>query len=511
MNRDDPLELDAETMRRMGHRVVDVLVDRIAGLDAAPAWRGGNRARLRAEVGETPPDEPAEFDALVAHLVDHVLPFAGAVDHPRFFAFIPSCPTWPGLLGDFLARSHSLFQGTWLESAGPSTLELLVLDWFKQWIGYPPAAAGLLTSGGSAANLDALVCARSALLGPGDDAVIYLTAEAHSSMERAARIVGFRPDQVRRIPTDGGYRIRVDALEAAIAEDGAAGRRPFLVVANGGATSTGAVDPLRKLAAVAHERSMWLHVDAAYGGFAVLTERGRRLLDGLGEADSVTLDPHKWLYQPFEAGCLLVREGHQLPEAFHIMPDYLQDTALHGAREADAGPDAREVNFADRGLQLTRDTRAIKIWLSLRTFGLETFRRGIDHTMDLAAAAERRIAASETLEVLTPATLGVVCFRRCAERANPNSSSNSKSGSGVGVPSGNDRIPGEARSGTPSEAELERWNAGLVARLSESGLGMISSTRLNGRYALRLCVLNHRSGWEDVERVLSFLESEPVE
>lgn len=491
MNRDNPLELDPETMRRMGHRVVDLLVDRIAGLDKAPAWRGGDRATLRAEVGETPPDEPADFDALVAHLVDHVMPFAGAVDHPRFFAFIPSCPTWPGLLGDFLARGHSLFQGTWLESAGPSTLELLVLDWFKQWIGYPPSAAGLLTSGGSAANLDALVCARSALLGPDDDPVIYMSTEAHSSMERAASIVGFRPDQVRRVPTHDGYRLRVAALETAIAADRAAGRRPFLVVANGGATSTGAVDPLRVLAKHTRAQDMWLHVDAAYGGFAVLTERGRRLLDGLGEADSVTLDPHKWLYQPFEAGCLLVREGHRLPDAFHIMPDYLQDTALRRARDAQAGPDAHEVNFADRGLQLTRDTRAVKIWLSLRTFGLNAFRQGIDQAMDLAAAAEERIRSSQTLELLAPASLGVVCFRRSAATS--------------GGP-----VPGDAGAAVPAEAELEGWNAKLVARLSESGVGMISSTRLNGQYALRLCVLNHRSGREDMERVLSFLESEPV-
>ncbi len=507
MNRDNPLELDGETMRRMGYRVVDLLVERIAGLDARPAWQGGDRDRLRAEVGETPPDEPADFDALVAHLADHVIPFAGSVDHPRFFAFIPSCPTWPGLLGDFLARGHSLFQGTWLESAGPSTLELLVLDWFKQWVGYPPGAAGLLTSGGSAANLDALVCARSALLDPDDDAVIYMSTEAHSSMERAARIVGFRSDQVRRIPTDDGFRLRLDALAAAITEDRSSGRRPFLVVANGGATSTGAVDPLRELAALAHRQSMWMHVDAAYGGFAVLTERGHRLLDGLGEADSVTLDPHKWLYQPFEAGCLLVRDGHRLGEAFHIMPDYLQDTVLREATDSDAGPDAREVNFADRGLQLTRDSRAIKIWLSLRTFGLDAFRQGIDHAMDLAAAAERRIAESETLEVLNPATLGVVCFRRSAERAASRSDSNSSAGA-AGQPA-----EGPAPGGAPSEPleeRLERWNAELVARLSASGVGMISSTRLNGRYALRLCVLNHRSTWEDVERVLSFLESEPV-
>lgn len=461
-------------MRTMGYAVVDRLVDRLTGLSQEPAWRGATRQEMRARLRhlEGPPDgaytgeasPAATFEALLDELTERVLPYRGSVDHPRFFAFVPSCPTWPGVLGDFLAAGLNVFQGTWLESAGPSALELEVLGWFKRWIGYPERAAGLLLSGGSVANLTALATARTTRLGddPGDG-VIYVSEEAHSSVFRAARILGFRSDRIRRVGHDTTLRLRPEALAAAVEEDRVRGLQPFLVVANGGATSTGAVDPLKEMAAVSRANGLWLHVDAAYGGFAVLTERGREALAGIGEADSVVLDPHKWLFQPFEAGCLLVREGHGLVDAFHVLPDYLQDTAVEPA----AAPDDAEVNFADRGPQLSRSFRALKIWLTIRYWGLDGIRFAIQTGMELAERAESRIRDSQTLEILTPAALGIVCFR--------------------------------SRDGEAADrARLER--------LSQSGLGMISSTRVRGEYALRLCILNHRSRWEDVEAVLENLE-----
>ncbi|MBI4409011.1 MAG: aminotransferase class I/II-fold pyridoxal phosphate-dependent enzyme [Gemmatimonadetes bacterium] len=465
----NPLELDPETMRRLGHLVVDLLVARIASLDADAAWRGATRAELEPRLREPPPERPGDFERLLDRVVREVLEYAGRIDHPRFLAFIPSCPTWPGILGDLLASGFNVFQGTWLESSGPSQLELVVLDWFKDWLGYPPEAAGLLVSGASAANLIALVCAREALLGgPSADAVIYYSTETHSSVERAARIAGFTPDQIRTLPADGSFRLPLDALRRAVDDDARAGRRPFLIVANAGATSTGAIDPFTALADFCAERRLWLHADAAYGGFAVLTERGRAWLDGIGRADSITLDPHKWLYQPYEVGCLLVRGGARLRDAFHIMPDYLQDTAVGGG----------EVNFADRGLQLTRAARVLKIWLSLQAFGVAAFRRAIDRALDLTLEAQRRIERAAAFELLAPAALGVVCFRR--------------------------RVPGG------DEPAHERANAALVQGLNRSGLGMISSTRVRGRYALRLCIMNHRTTLGDVERVIHWLESEPL-
>ncbi|MBI4544985.1 MAG: aminotransferase class I/II-fold pyridoxal phosphate-dependent enzyme, partial [Gemmatimonadetes bacterium] len=467
-----PLDLDPESMRRLGYRVVDTLVERLARLDQSPAWQGASRPEMEARLREAPPAAPRDFHQLLDRLLHDVLPYAGRIDHPRFFAFIPSCPTWPGVLGDFLASGFNIFQGTWLESAGPSALELVVLDWFKEWIGYPAEAAGLLLSGGSAANLTALACARQTRLGAHSErAVVYLSQQGHSSMERAARILGFRPSQVRVLPVDHRFRIRIDAFRAALEQDRQAGLEPFLAVANAGATSTGAIDPLPELAALAAEQGVWLHVDAAYGGFAVLTERGREWLRGLEQAHSITLDPHKWLFQPYEAGCLLIREGRRLTEAFHVLPDYLQDTTVAGA----------EVNFGDRGIQLSRAARGLKIWLSIQCFGVDAFRTAIDRALDLALLAQKRIEASPALELLAPAMLGVVCFRRI--------------------------LPGAA----VSEELLERVNAELVSRLAQSGLGMISSTRIDGRYAPRLCIMNHRSRLEDVERVLDWLETAPLQ
>jgi aromatic-L-amino-acid decarboxylase len=247
------LDLDAAAMRAMGNAAVDRLVDRIAGLDGRPAWRGGSRDEMRNRLGEGP--APGDFNGLLDYVTDRVLPYAGSVDHPRFFAFVPSCPTWPGILADMLAAGHNVFQGTWLESAGPSAIELEVLGWFKDWVGYPAAAAGLLTSGGSAANLTALATARIARLGDHwHDGVIYLSGETHSSVERAARILGFAPDRIRSIPVDDAFRLAPEALERAVAADRDAGLRPFLVVANGGATSTGVVDPLDGLADVPRAR-----------------------------------------------------------------------------------------------------------------------------------------------------------------------------------------------------------------------------------------------------------------
>jgi glutamate/tyrosine decarboxylase-like PLP-dependent enzyme len=264
-----------------------------------------------------------------------------------------------------------------------------------------------------------------------------------------------------------------------VIDDVAAGQKPFMVIANAGATSTGAIDPLTALVQFCRSYGIWLHVDAAYGGFAVLTERGRRWLEGLGEADSVTLDPHKWLYQPFEAGCLMVRDARSLQAAFRLVPDYLRDAAV-----SDNGPDGPpgEVNFTDRGFQLTRAAKALKVWLSIRYFGLDAFRAAINHTLDLANYAEARIRASPSLELVTPATLGIVCFRRRLEDA----------------------------SAQDAAARSEALNTSLVRALADSGVGMVSSTRVNGQYALRVCILNYRTRQEDVERVLSWLETAQV-
>ena len=271
------------------------------------------------------------------------------------------------------------------------------------------------------------------------------------------------------LASDSAGRLRVDALQAAVAADLEAGRRPLMVVATAGTTGLGAVDPLPELAAVCRSQGMWLHVDGAYGGFACLTERGREALRGMELADSVTLDPHKWLYQPVELGALLVRDGAQLRRAFEVSHDYLKDVQA----------DVREVNFSDLGLQLTRSSRALKLWMSVRYFGLDAFRAAIDRCLDLAAHAERLVREHPQLELGAPASLGIVTFRR--------------------------RPPG-----VDDEPELERINEQLSAAIERDGELFLSTTRVGGRLVLRLCILNHSTTAAVVERAIELVATLPV-
>jgi glutamate/tyrosine decarboxylase-like PLP-dependent enzyme len=454
-------------MRDLGYRTVDLLVDQLSDR-AIPAMRRGDPGELRKRLSGPPPRTPRSWPELLQQTEDDVLGPMSRLAHPAYFAFIPASSTFPGALGDLITSALDIDVGSWMSAAGPSQLELVVLDWFKDWIGYPADAAGILVSGGSAANITALACAREALLGPMSDRVVaYAADQSHSSVARAARLLGFRPDQMRVLPTDGDHRLRLDALVGAIEADAQAGLQPLMVSANAGATNTGAVDPLVELSAICRERGLWLHIDGAYGGFAALTKRGRQQLAGIELADSVTLDPHKWLYQPIECGCLLVREGHFLQDAFTINPDYLADYK------------SDEVNFSDLGLQLTRSSRALKIWLSFNFYGTDAFRAAIDRSMDLAVLAEAYVRDAPTLELLSPASLGIICFRRAFD-------------------------------GPHDEDALARMNADLVAAFEATGRGLVSSTRLHGTYAIRLCAMNHTSGPQDVTDTLDwFARSEP--
>lgn len=463
----DPLALDAEAMRALGYQVVDRLVAQIGG--GRPGLPRITREETEAALHGPAPEAPLPPEVVLDRL-DTALAMIARSDHPGFFAFIPGEPTWPGALADFAASALNAHATDWIEAPGPTQVELTVLDWMRGWIGYGPEAGGVFGSGGSAANMTAIACAREVLVGPmRDDLVLYLTDQAHSSIARAARILGFRPDQVRVLTVDERFRMRPEALAQAMDADIRAGRRPLFVAAAAGSTNTGSIDPLPEIAAVCRERGAWFHVDAAYGGGALLSERGRGWLRGIERADSVTLDPHKWMYQPFECGALLVRDLANLQRAFEISPDYLKDieTAL------------REPNFADLGMQLTRGARALKVWVSIQYFGLDAFRAAVDRSLDLAEHARTRIETSKTLELVAPPSLGVLCFRRV--------------------------IPG-----APEEVQ-EAVNAQLVPKVAAGGDAFISSTRLRGRYALRMVVLNHSTGQEHVDALLDFLESEPVD
>ena len=394
-----------------------------------------------------------------------ILPLAIRNDHPRSFGFIPSSPTWPGVVADFMVAGFQVNQCTWLTSSGASQLELVVIDWFRRWVGYPDSAGGLLTSGGSAASLDAFVAAREAAGHP-ERATVYMSDQSHSAQIRAARIIGVRPEHIRKVATDRRFRLDMDALIRTVAADREAGLHPIAVCSNAGAGSTGAIDPLEAVSDYCEAEDLWHHVDAAYGGFGVVTERGKDLMRGMERADSVGLDAHKWFFQPYEAGCLLVKDVSTLEKAFRIPHDMLQDT-IWGARHP---------NFSDRGLQLSRSVRALKIWVSVQTFGMAAFREAVSKGMELASRAQDYIERSPLLEVLNPASLGIVCFR-----VNP-------------------------AAGVFDEASLVDINRTVLARIFWEDRAFLTSTLLHGTFSLRMCIVNHNTSWDDVRETLEAAE-----
>src|SRR5947208_7109146 len=367
-----------------------------------PVGAKADPARMVALFDQDPPEAGRDPNDLLAQLERDVFPNNLHVDHPRFFAFVPGPNNFVSTMADALAAGFNIFNGTWLGGSAAAAGELGVVRWLCRICGFPTAAGGLFVSGGSMANLTALVAARHSVLQDRvAGATVYFSDQTHSSVERALRVIGFLPDQMRKLESDNNFRLSIQSLRAAIANDRAKGLRPFCVIANAGTTNTGAVDPLSELADLAAEEQLWLHIDGAFGAAAVLSERGKELLKGLERADSISLDPHKWLFQSFACGCVLVRDALLLKSAFQIKPDYLRD--VHRVLE--------EFNPCDYGVQLTRSFRALKLWLSLETFGLAAFREAIGRGLELAELAERELRARAGWEILSPAQMATVCFR----------------------------------------------------------------------------------------------------
>ena len=454
-----------EQMRELGYRVVDLVVDHVARIREEPAVRRGTRAELEAALREPIPEAGTDFAVVLDRVARDVLPWRARVDHPRFFAFVPGPGNYVGAMADALASGFNVFAGTWLGASGPAMVELVTVEWLRELCGLPAGSGGLFVSGGSMANLTSLAVARDARLGGRlADGVAYASDQTHSAVARALRVLGLAPGQLRLLAADEEFRIPLDELARAVADDRAAGRVPFCVIANAGTTNTGAIDPLAALADFCAREELWFHVDAAYGGGAVLSPRGRRDLAGLGCADSLALDPHKWLFQPFEIGCVLVRDGGRLADTFHVRPEYLRD--VHRADE--------EVHFSDLGVQLTRGFRALKLWMSLQVFGLAAFRSAVERTLDLAERAESRLRDSGHWRIVSPARLGIVAFRW--------------------APPGLD------------EREADEITRGLAEASLVDGWAFVSSTVLRGRPALRLCTLNPRTTDEEIDQVVERLE-----
>jgi aromatic-L-amino-acid decarboxylase len=455
------LELSRDEMRQYGYRVVDLVVEHLADLRAAGVGRKGAPATLRPELDEPPPGEPGDFEAVMDRLRDQVLANNLRVHHPRFFGFVPGPGNFVSVLADLISSGFNVFNGTWMGGSGAAALELAVVDWFRQWCGLPTEAGGIFVSGGSVANMTALAVARHVKLDRFNDAIVYCSDQTHSSVDRALRILGFGPAQIRRLPSDPHYRLSVRTVADAIGRDRALGLRPFCIVANAGTTNTGAVDPLGSLAALAHSNNMWIHADGAYGAASTVCERGRSALEGLSDVDSLALDPHKWLFQTFECGCVLVRDRSALKSTFQILPDYLQD--VHREEE--------EMNPCDYGIQLTRSFRALKVWLSMQVFGLDAFRTAVERGFELAEYAQSRLERMARWEVLSPAQMGIVAFRYLPQRAEPN----------------------------PMQTEL-------VEAMLRDGYALLTSTVLRGVTALRLCTINPRTSEDDIGATLARLD-----
>ncbi|HYR23158.1 MAG TPA: aminotransferase class I/II-fold pyridoxal phosphate-dependent enzyme [Chthoniobacterales bacterium] len=444
------IALSRDEMREFGYRVVDLLADHFASVQEGPVGAKADPARMVSLFNQDPPETGRDPNELLAQLERDVFPNNLHVDHPRFFAFVPGPNNFVSTMADALAAGFQIFNGTWFGGSAAAALELGMIQWLGRVCGLPSTAGGLFVSGGSVANMTGLMAARHALLQDRvEGATVYFSDQTHSSVERALRVIGFAPDQMRKLKSDENFRLSVQSLRTAIADDRGKGLRPFCIVANAGTTNTGAVDPLSELADLAAKEKLWLHVDGAFGAASILSERGRGMLSGLERADSLTLDPHKWLFQSFECGCVLVRDAALLKSAFQIKADYLRDVYR----------EIQEINPCDYGIQLTRSFRALKVWLSLQTFGVAAFREAITRGFELAEIGERELRARKGWEILSPAQMATVCFRF----------------------------------GKNDELQTQ-----LVDKMMKDGYALLASTELRGAVSLRLCTVNPRTTEQDI-------------
>jgi aromatic-L-amino-acid/L-tryptophan decarboxylase len=449
----DSLGLGIEEMRPLAHWAVDRVLDHFEHGARGPAIKESSSAELLAALGGPPPEEPGDPLQAMETLVDVALANMQHGDHPRYFARIPGPSSFAGVLGEWLGTGFNAIAASWPGGSGPATAELVVLDWLRSLFGMPEGTEGVLASGGSLANITGLIVARK-MSGAG---VAYLSDQTHTSITRGLVAIGFPPEHIHVLASDAQFRLDVDSLRAAIDEDRAAGRRPGFVIATAGTTNCGAVDPLDSLADLCAAEDLWLHIDGAYGAPAVLCDAGRAALEGIERADSLVVDPHKWLFQPYDIGCLLVRRAGALTDAFHMSPEYLTG----------ASTGRGEVDFRDRSLELSRRARALKLWLSFRIYGLGRMRAAIARGIELAEYAESVIHADDRWELVTPAQLGIVTFAR----------------------------PGATAAD----------HAARAAALAHDGYAAVTSTVLGGRSVLRLCTINPRTTEHDIASTLERL------
>jgi aromatic-L-amino-acid decarboxylase len=458
---DRTLELQGPELRRLIDAATERILAHIASLPDQPSANAGGGAELARSLVEPLPESPTDTDALLDLLFERVIPRSFNTAGPGYLAYIPGGGVPHAAVADLISGATNRYVGVFAAAPGIAQLEANVCRWFCDLAGLPPAARGILTSGGSLATFSAVVAARRDRL-PDDflSGRIYASDQAHHSVQKAAMLAGFPESAVREVETDGLFRVRVDALERAIREDRAAGRSPFLLVGNAGTTNTGAVDDLGALADLAARERLWLHVDAAYGGFFLLTREGARRLAGIERADSIVLDPHKGLFLPYGTGALLVRDGATLRRAHALSGDYMPDMQ-------------EDPDFADFNLlspELSRGFRGLRVWLPVKMHGIGPFRRNLEEKLALARWACESLREIPGIEIVAEPQLSIVAFRLAPEGAG-----------------------GDA---------LDRLNRELLRRVNDRRRVYLTGTLVRGRFTLRICVLSFRTHMERMEMAL---------
>jgi aromatic-L-amino-acid decarboxylase len=459
---DRSLELSSDALRDLIDDAADRIVEHIASLPEQPSADTVGGAALARSLAEPLPQTGRPANELLDLLFDRVIPKSFNTAGPGYLAYIPGGGLPHSAVADLIADAVNRYVGVFAAAPGLAQIETNVVRWFCDIAGYPESARGILTSGGSLATFSALVAARRDRLPENFlSGTIYVSDQAHLAIRKAALLAGFPPDNVREIPTDDTFRIRGEALSEAIAKDRAAGKTPFLLVGNAGTTNTGAVDDLAALADLAARERLWFHVDAAYGGFFLLTDEGRRRMAGIERADSIVLDPHKGLFLPYGTGALLVKDGEALKRAHALSADYLpsmqEDTDL--------------VDFNLLSPELSRDFRGLRVWLPLKMHGIEPFRTNLEEKLELAALAAEELSRIPGIEILAAPQLSIVAFRL-------------------------------RRDGLDGPA-LDRLNHDLLDRINGRKRVYLTGTILRGRFAVRICVLSFRTHRDRMEQGLA--------
>ncbi|APR84619.1 Aromatic-L-amino-acid decarboxylase [Minicystis rosea] len=447
-----PLELSSEEMRSMVDLAMDRIEKHIESLPRQPMHATAGGKKIARALREPMPERGRSFDRLLRLLFGRVIPTSLNTASPGYLAYIPGGGIFHSAVADLVADAANRYVGVWVAAPALSQLEENVVQWFCAMLGLPAGAGGLLTTGGSMANLIAVVTARRERL-PADflRGTIYASTEAHHSVRKAAIIAGFPPERVRAIPIDDRFRMIPEAVTAAVRADRAEGLSPFMLAVAAGTTSTGAVDDLPALADVAASEGLWLHVDAAYGGFFALTDRGRAVLRGIERADSVTLDPHKGLFLPYGTGCLVVRDRDALRRAHAVSASYLPPMQTEDGL----------VDFCELGPELSRDARGLRVWLPLKMHGAGVFRAALDEKLDLARSAADALRALEGIEVVAEPVLSLLAFRARLEGKSP--------------------------------AEEDAFNRRLCAKVNEKQRVLLTGAVVEGRFLVRMCILSFRT------------------